>query len=338
VAEDSDNVDEDRKGDSSSWSLLKISPNVVGSVPYKHFRINVYEHAAQTNSRPTLKKFFYAPISLLEPESATSTFNIVTSQAEMKFHIEIWNDYVQQLVVDWIKREIDPTVRESLVQVIPFDKILLVQSLPSSASHQLYRISNDWTPYQLQKEVHFTLNCHFIRDCDLLALQMRHNANHFSSFQLLFSVSSQKTRTKETKIQIETILSGRMVSKLLQRMLPNAEFALLTDDDEKELLTESANAIVIDAIDNSDSIVSSDSKAQIYEFLKEALLLDPSRTIITKQSDHMWDFVFWEERNYRPDRATAAWNEIYKLMDKESKKILIDGFNIEIKDEIVFEK
>jgi len=335
VADDSDSVDDDSELIPPWVGELEISPNIVGSVPYKNFRINVYEHtSAQTTSlKSASKKFFYAPISLLEPSSATSTFNIVTSQAEMKFHIEMWNDYVQQLVVDWIKREIDPTVRESLVQVIPFDKILLVQS----SAQQLYRISNEWTPYQLQKDVHFALNCHFIRDCDQLALQMRQNPEHFSSFRLLFSVSSQRTRTKEIKIQVESILSGRMTSKLIQRM-PNVEFAFLTADDENELLTESSTAVLIDSIDNSDSVVSSDSETEIYKFLKEALI-DPSRTIIiTNQSDRMWESVFWDDENYRPDKTTVTWNEIYKVMEKESRKVLTDSFNIRIKDAINFSK
>ena len=333
VADDPDTIDDD--SELIPWvGELEISPNIVGSVPYKNFRINVYEHTStQTTSlKSAPKKFFYSPISLLEPSSATSTFNIVTSQAEMKFHIEMWNDYVQQLVVDWIKREIDPTVRESLVQVIPFDKILLVQS----SAQQLYRISNEWTPYQLQKDVHFTLNCHFIRDCDQLALQMRQNAKHFSSFRLLFSASSQKTKTKEIKIQVESILSGRMASKLIQRM-PNVDFALLTADDEKELLAESSTAVLIDSIDNSDSIVLSDSETEIYKFLKEALI-DPSRIFITNQSDHMWESVFWDDENYRPDKTTVTWNEIYKAMDKDSRKVLTDSFNIRIKDLINFSK
>jgi hypothetical protein len=85
---------------SSNWAKLQISPNIVGSVPYGNFRINVYEHSANqrnaisnenaaADNKNNLKKFYYAPISLLDHASAVSSFNNVTQQAEMRFRVEM---------------------------------------------------------------------------------------------------------------------------------------------------------------------------------------------------------------------------------------------------------
>ena len=56
--------------DSSSWAQLEISPNIVGSILYSNFRINIYEHARNTKMH---KKYYYVPIAMLDSNSAHSS-------------------------------------------------------------------------------------------------------------------------------------------------------------------------------------------------------------------------------------------------------------------------
>ena len=44
-----DTDDDDDNGD--DWNQLEISPNVIGSVPYRNYRINVYEHATNNHNK-----------------------------------------------------------------------------------------------------------------------------------------------------------------------------------------------------------------------------------------------------------------------------------------------
>jgi hypothetical protein len=47
----------------------------------------------------------------------------------------------------------------------------------------------------------------------------------------------------------------------------------------------------------------------------------------------MWQSVFWNDDNYRPDKTTQTMNDIYKKLDKEEKKLFIDTFqNTDIKE------
>jgi len=272
-------------------------------VPYGNFRINVYEHSANqrnaisnenADNKNHLKKFYYAPISLLDHASAISSFNNVTQQAEMRFRIEMWNDAIQKVVTNWIKQEIDSTIKDSFIQVIPFEKLILTTS--STNSEQSYQLTKEWTPYQLQKDVRFKLICYALSDCDSLAQQMRHNADQFSHFRLLFSLSSERAQqTRQTLMRVKTVVKGQMASTRLLR-LPSAESVLLTANDEKRLLTESATNIIIDTFDDTDDVISPNSEAQIYQLLRDNLLA-PSRTIIKDQSDKMWESVFWNEDN-----------------------------------------
>jgi hypothetical protein len=63
-----------------------------------------------------------------------------------------------------------------------------------------------------------------------------------------------------------------------------------------------------------------------------------SRTTIKEQSDKMWDSVFWNEDNYRPDKTTKTLNEILNKMDKETQKKLADMFQKSEKQAEIREK
>ena len=93
-----------------------------------------------------------------------------------------------------------------------------------------------------------------------------------------------------------------------------------TTRDEKKLLTESTTNVLIETFDDSDD-VSQNSESQVYNLLNN--LLVSSRTNIKEQNDQMWDSVFWNDDNYRPDKTTQTMYDIYKKLDKEEKKHLM---------------
>jgi len=40
----------------------------------------------------------------------------------------------------------------------------------------------------------------------------------------------------------------------------------------------------------------------------------------------LWESVFWDDDNYRPDKTTKTWNEIYNKLDKEKQNKLVETF------------
>jgi len=315
--------DESINEGSDAWMKLEISPKAVGSVPYGNFRINVYQHSGNRKTGGSGEnKFYYAPIALLDIYSGVSSFNDATNQAEMKFRIEMWNEDVQAAVARWIKQEVDDTVKDSLVQVLPFEKLILTGS-SSSASQQSYRLPKDWMPYQLQKDVRFKMTCFARIDCDQLANQMRLNPDQFSHLRLLFSIASDKTLQKQVNIRTESIQLSELVAKLEQR-LPQSEIALLNTNDEQRLLSEFAAAIVVDSFDDTD-VVPANSEAQLLKPIKD-VLISTGKTI-KDQSDKLWNSAYWRDENNRPDRACKAWTEAYKKLDAEKQKALLEAFD-----------
>jgi hypothetical protein len=188
--------------------------------------------------------------------------------------------------------------------------------------------------YDKSKTIWFYMSCHDRKICDELANQMRSNPDQFDHLKLLYSLSSQTSQTKQTTIRIDSLTSGQLVSTLLQKFEDKKEI-FLTANDEKKMLTETATNIRMDTFDDYE-VGSPDTESQISNILKGMLVT--SKATITKQSDKMWDSVFWNDDNYRPDKTTKTLNEIVKKLDKETQKKLADMFQKAEKQSEITEK
>lgn len=232
----------------------------------------------------------------------------------------MWNEDVQATVARWIKQKVDDTVKDSLIQVIPFEKLILTGS-SLEASQQHFLLPKDWTPYQLQTDVWIKLTCFTKIDCDQLASQMRQYPDQFSHLRLLFSVASDKTLQKQVSIRSEDIQLSDLIAKIEQR-LPQSEFVLLTALDEQRLLSEFASSIVSEVFDDTD-VIAPNSEAQLLKPIKEALL--STGKTIKDPGDKSWASVYWHDESRRPEKSAKTWNDIYKKLDSENQKMLIDS-------------
>jgi hypothetical protein len=198
------------------------------------------------------------------------------------------------------------------------EKVILASKIPTTD----YSLSPVWTNYDKSKTLRLSLSCFEKKICDELANEMRSDPEQFDHLKLLYSLSSQTSQTKQTTISIDSVTSGQLVSNLLQKFGDKKEI-YLTANDEKKMLTETATKIRMDTFDDSE-VGSPDAEITIYSFLKD--LLGVSKMTIKDQSDKMWDSVFWNDENYRPDKTTKTLNEIVKKLDKETQTKLADMF------------
>ena len=305
----------------SSWSKLEISPVELGSMPYSNYAINIYGHSSNNLASTTndKKKFYYTPVARLDHSSATSSFNNVTQQPEMRFRVEMWNDAVQKEVVKFTSELIGyPLLKSDQVRVLPMEKVMLFSRIQSTT----YQMVKDWKQTQTHRDLVFKIICYKIVDCDMLAKEMQTNPDQFDNFELKFSLSTQKSERREAFIQIENVLNGKLMSKLDQKF-PDQDSALLTAADELKLKAETTTNIIVETFDDSE-ISSSESEQLIYRQLES--LIDSSRVTIKEQSDKMWESVFWNDDNYRPDKTVRIFNEIFSKIDKEKRNVLGETF------------
>jgi hypothetical protein len=302
----------------ASWAKLQISPDSLSSMEYGNFLVEIYEHASNQKSTDSQKKYFYSPLALLDHSSAISIYNRFTKQQEMRFRIEMWNDKVQNEVVKYLNEIVGHQIKSNQVRVIPLEKVILASEIPTAD----YFLSLVWKKFDRSKILWFSLSCYDQKVCDELANEMRTNPEHLNHFKLLYSLSSQTSQTKQTTISIDSVTSGQLVSTLLQKFGDKKEI-FLTANDEKKMLTETATNIRMDTFDDYE-VGSPDTELLIINNLKD--LLGVSKITIKEQSDKMWDSVFWNDDNYRPDKTTKTLNEILNKLDRETRKKLADMF------------
>ena len=120
---------------------------------------------------------------------------------------------------------------------------------------------------------------------------MRSNPEQFDHLKLRYSLISPASQTKQTTISIDSVTSGSIVSKLLQKF-GNKKEIFLTANDEKKMLTETAANIRMETFDDTE-IGSPETETQIVNILKDLLIT--SRTIIKEKNDKMWDSVVWND-------------------------------------------
>lgn len=188
----------------------------------------------------------------------------------------MWNEELERELVKFTTTLVGYAILQEQVRILPIEKVML----SSSRSLKLYELPSQWIDYQRHKFLTFTLICKRLIDCDEVAYQMKTNPQQFDDLRLHFSLSSQNQERQETTIMVESIINGRMMSKLNQRY-PEAKEVLLTADDEKDLLKESVTNVIVHSFDDS-AILSTNSQQMIYNILEN--LLVSSRVLIKSEN------------------------------------------------------
>ena len=178
---------------------------------YGNFRIEIYQHVNNQKAIANQKKYFYSPLSLLDHKSAVSRYNRITKQSEMRFRVEMWNDKVQNEIVKHLNEIVGHEIKSNQVAIIPFEKVILT----SNVLTEDYSISPEWTNYDKSKTIWFYLSFNDRQICDEMAAEIQSDPTQFHHLKLRYSLSSWQT--KQTTISIDSVTSGSMVSKLLQK-------------------------------------------------------------------------------------------------------------------------
>ena len=307
---------------SMTWDKLEISPNPITSMPYADSRINIYEHVDNQKAANS-KKYFYTPVSLLDHQTAIRSFNNITQQPEVRFRIELWNEHIENETAAHLSKVLDKKVESHQMQVIPFDKVVLVSSITSP----LYTIPTDWTPCnQLRKSIVFSLKCFDHSDCDQVVTSMKTDPEQFHHLKLLFTLDSVKPITKEIIIGKEDYFgSGELAIKILQRF-PRERTALLSSKDQRRLLNDITTEVTKRALEDFDVILPG-SETRIYQTLQELLFIPSSSVTLDQENDIRWKSVVWHDDAYRPDKTCKMFNSVYKALSRQKRIEFLDFIN-----------
>ena len=174
----------------------------------------------------------------------------------------MWNDKVQKQVVKYLSEIVCHEIKYNYqVRVIPLEKFILKSKRPT-VDYSL----PEWTKYEKSKTLRISLSCYDQKFGDEMASEMRSVPEHFDHFKLFYSLSSEESHIKQATINVDSVTSGQMVTRLLQKFGDQNE-VFLSANDERKMLTEMASKIQMDTFDDYE-VGSPDTEIIIYFFLR----------------------------------------------------------------------
>jgi hypothetical protein len=103
----------------------------------------------------------------------------------------MWNDKVENEIVKYLNEIVGHEIKSNQVEVIPLEKVILT----SKGLTPDYSLSPEWTNYDNSKTLQLSVTCSDQKFCDELADEMRSFPEQFDHLNLLYSLSSQTSKT-----------------------------------------------------------------------------------------------------------------------------------------------
>lgn len=283
--------------------------NVFATMPFRNFRIQIYQEEVD----PAITRYYFTPLALLDQKSATCRVNVLTEEIEMRFIVHMWNDLLEDQVVQYLNTiQTTCQVQKHNVQVLPFEWVILT----SASLSDRYSIKSSWQRYQQDKYIWFNITCTSMDNCNRLVERMKAEPSHFSDLLLRFSTETQKNKRRQISIDFESLRFGTMLNKLVLQFAQR-ETVLVTNEVAERVLFESAKQLISNNFDEVCEIVSR-QESTIYPFLSNMILGFKQEFIHQHQlKDPLWDSVYWEPEDCRPDILCRLFNDVYNWQEKD---------------------
>ncbi|XP_055351134.1 uncharacterized protein LOC129597552 [Paramacrobiotus metropolitanus] len=301
------------------WGRFEPTRTARLSIPYKNFRVLIYEPAPSVNENPLTARrdlYYYTPAAILNVSSAVSSNNKFAGKFQVEFSILMWDgDYVAH-----IRREISErlNVPNPKLRIIPIEEVRV--DLISPDWSKTYEIDNDWRPYSMAPMyVPFRFFCTTKNECLDLKDDITRDPEHFlSDLVMYYNLQSKTSSARRLTVNVEFISTGKLFSELRTRFTGSTD-VYLSGADAKELTTEIATNLLAAEISDAD-FVDQESSPKLMQLIESALELS---TESSKNFDAAkWRSVFWKDENARPDKVTYRLNEAYSKLDRESQLLI----------------
>ncbi|XP_055335736.1 uncharacterized protein LOC129586498 [Paramacrobiotus metropolitanus] len=304
----------------TGWSEIEVNPNAFLSAIYKGFRINVYVTKQILDVNST--HYFYPPGLFIDPMSAKSYLNTLQNRFEMSFTVLMWDEDYEAFIRNAVSTKLGSEIPKENIRVLPIEQIRIEAPglLPST-----YEMVNQWMSYASQPSTfEFRFSCINKATCDDLAQQMRENPQYFVyDLQVSYSLIAQRSARRIIQVKAEHVQAGQLYSRLKQDV-PNTDVVYMQADDLTQMTLEIANNVMATEVVD-DEFIGQDQSLTITKILESLMQVKPESTASFQAQ--MWDSVFWQEENTRPDRVTSTMNEYYNKVDDQMKDTIKETLN-----------
>ena len=299
----------------STWFQLQISPQVFGTINYENFKVSIFQHNNNEKLIVDKKRFYYSPILLLSSNSSVISFNYFKNMEELRFKVEMWNDEIENLIIQNLKEK-NISIESTQLSLLPIEQIKIEYPLHSSN----YEVENKWVSYSNQPRfIEFKIKCQIKEDCKDLHNALIKTPYLFDDMEVYYSLESLKTKTKIFNIRGEHFIEGTLLSNFMQDSKENG-YIYLQAKDFNSVISEISSSIIAEVIEDNEYVDQKD-EISLSGIIKN--YLDVLKVTTENFNSQLWDSVFWQNENSRPDKIVSELNKLYEKSDNETKSSIL---------------
>jgi hypothetical protein len=300
------------------WNY-QIERKVKTSIKYKMQDLAVWEEADTVESPASARRYYVTPPASLLPNSAICQYIAITNSFEVGYDIQLWEKDLPSAVVAGLK-ELALDIREDQIHPLPFYQARVIWNNPEQELNQL-TLSSAWINNLKQQQVYrFRVAAANNQSCQLLADTIRKTPEQYvDSIQLQFTVSAAKIDSKVINVKSEHVSSSQLVAAL--KNMPNADgpTRYLSSNDYNRMLWQISNQVLVSEVTSGD-YVDADDELSLKEVIAQMFQTQKENT--AQFDDKMWNSVFWDPLDERPDKITNELNKVLFINQTDHRAYL----------------
>ena len=299
------------------WNY-QIERKVKTTIKYKERALAVWEQPGTSNA--TADRIYYVtpPVTLI-PNSAICQYRAITNSYEVVYDIQLWEKELPRAAVEALK-QLSLNVKEDQILPLPFYQARIIWNNPEEQLQQL-KLSSAWVNnLQQQQTYRFRVAAENNASCQLLANAIQTTPDQFAdSLQLQFTVSAAKIDSKVVTVKSDHVVSSQLVAALKNLPSTDGPNRYLTSSDYNRMLWQIANEVVASEVTSGD-YVDADDELSLKDVI--AQMFDTQKQNTAQFDDKMWNSVFWDPLDERPDKITNELNKYIKFNQTDHRAYL----------------
>jgi len=259
------------------------------------------------------------PPATLLPNSAACQYIAITDAYEVVYDIQLWEKDLPSAVVAGLK-ELALEIREDQVHPLPFYQARIIWNNPEQELKNL-KLSAAWINNLKQQQVYtFRVAAENNQSCSLLAETIRKTPEQFvESLQLQFTVSAANIDSKVLSVKSEHIASSQLAASLKNMPGATGTYRYLTSSDYNRLLWQISNQVLASEVTSGD-YVDADDEVSLKDVIAQMFQTQKENT--AQFDDKMWNSVFWDPLDSRPDQITSELNKLIYINESDHRAYL----------------
>jgi hypothetical protein len=218
---------------------VEVSPKIIGRIKYRDGEVVIYQNEQKHTD------FFFTPFPYLQPNETQCHENFVTDDIELELRVEFYTPELIQAVKDYLYKYqsslCDNTTYSSAcdISLLPMNSVRLVQrGSRSNTIHQKYTLEENWQPTTLRlQSMGFVIYTWNMTVCEQLRTTLAKKCR-LSNFEIQYSLHGQQRVQWQLDVKTEHV-TNTPIYQQIRSQFPSTETVLLTEDDLKELISES---------------------------------------------------------------------------------------------------